>query len=292
MEAIGESEYSLERIKALIAKGGPGAADFAPFFEGIGKSPYYVPRITSTSDLLKARLKAGEKPPSFLTCDNQTGGRGTGTRKWSDVSSKDVLFSTAANISAFPKRELFSIACGAAIASNLRELTGLDLGVKWPNDLVIAGKKIGGVLIEIVHGGIAIIGVGINVRARSGEFPDGLESQATSIAEEIGGMSGALGSFEYGIDRLPVLVAAAGGAVFAAGISAQPDLDTLLETYRRLDHTPGTVRAVNLGGKTVQAECRSVDFETGQLIVRLPDGRDYRVSSASASPEDKLLQEL
>ncbi len=292
MEAIGEAEYSKDRIQAAFNAGGPGAADFATFFAGIGMMPYYVPRITSTSDLLKVRLKAGEKPPSFLTCDSQTGGRGTGTRKWSDASGKDVLFSIAANAGGFPKKELFSIACGAAIASNMRELTGLDLGIKWPNDLVVSGKKLGGILIEMIYGDLMIIGVGINVRARSGDFPEGLESQATSIAEEIGGNPGKLHNPEFGIDRLPVLVAAAGGAARAAATSALAELEGFLDEYRKLDHTPGTMRAVNLGGKTVQAECRYVDFETGELVVRLPDGRDHRVSSASTALEDKLLQEL
>lgn len=289
MEAIGGTEYSPERFEAYFEAGGPGAAEFAPFFARIGKMPFFVPRITSTNDLLKARMRAGEKPPAFLTTDNQTSGRGTGQRQWNDVSGKDVLFSVALQIESFPKRNLFSIATGASIVSNLREVTGLDIGIKWPNDIVIGNRKLGGILIDVVFGSIAIIGVGVNCRSKLEDIPENLRGEATSIAEELGGKTGKLHSYEFQLDRLPILVAAAGGAIHAAETAEESTLETLLDKFKILDHTPGAIRPVNIGGKIVQAECRYVDFDTGELVVRMPDGSNVRIAGASSGQEDKKL---
>ena len=290
MEDIGNREYSPERFDSNLGGGGPGAAEFAPFYARLGGAPIFVPRITSTNDLLKARLKAGEHLPAFLACDSQTGGRGTGGRNWMDASGKDVLFSVAVNVENFPKLRLLSIAVGACVAINLRDVAGLDICVKWPNDLTIAGRKLGGILIDLLAEKYAIIGIGINVRSKPDDFIKPVREISTSIAFETESeLESPIFDHEFGIARLPVLIAAAGGAVRAAAATDDSALGSIIDKFKKLDRTPGTIRSLTVEGKSVTAECLSVDLDTGELLARLPDGKTVRVTSASGVEDERKL---
>jgi biotin-(acetyl-CoA carboxylase) ligase len=283
-EGVGALEYSRGRYDWVLARDIPGAREFGRFMQNFRKTPYYIPRVVSTNDLLKSQIRGGLTAPAFVLCDGQTKGRGTNERVWLDRFGQDVLFSVAIDVSGHPRRNVLPLLTGAAIAGNLCALTGLAIGIKWPNDLVIGRRKLGGILIEVIKSEIAVVGIGINVRSRIADFPGNLMPHVTSILEELPGTVAPDALCWKGLlDRLPILIAAAGGALRAliARTPAQiAELTAMLQTY---DRTPGTQRLFrDDDGALASVECRSVDYETGELTVRLPNGSLKQVASATS----------
>lgn len=126
-------------------------------------------RCTSTNTLLLAR---GAVRPALLATDEQSAGRGRRGRRWRCPAGAGVLFSLSLPL-ARPVRELagLSIVTGLAAVRALRALGAAEVGLRWPNDLLVRGAKLGGILVETRAQGagcLAVVGVGINHRAVPG----------------------------------------------------------------------------------------------------------------------------
>src|SRR5512139_2005293 len=126
-------------------------------------------RCTSTNSLLLARSAANAV---LLAADEQTAGRGRRGRRWHSPAGAGVLFSLALPL-VRPVRELagLSIVAGLAAVRALRALGAAEVGLRWPNDLLVRGAKLGGILVETRAQGagcLAVIGVGINHRGVPG----------------------------------------------------------------------------------------------------------------------------
>jgi BirA family biotin operon repressor/biotin-[acetyl-CoA-carboxylase] ligase len=120
-----------------------------------------VKRCTSTNDLLLKRISEN---PVLLAAEEQTAGRGRRGRRWHSAPGTSITFSLGRRIRR-PVRELaaLSLVAGVATARALRAL-GIDAGLKWPNDLVADGAKLGGILVESRNGNHVVIGIGLNCR--------------------------------------------------------------------------------------------------------------------------------
>ena len=118
-----------------------------------------VERCGSTNELLLMEAK----PDVLLAAQEQTAGRGRRGRRWYSAPGAGVTFSLSALIRR-PARELagLSLVTGVGAARALRTL-GVPAALKWPNDLVVDGAKLGGILVE-TRGNFAVIGLGINCR--------------------------------------------------------------------------------------------------------------------------------
>ncbi len=124
-----------------------------------------VERCSSTNDLL---LRKNSEKPVLLAAEEQTAGRGRRGRRWHSAPGAGVTFSLGRRIRR-PARELpaLSLVAGVAVVRALRALGVRAAALKWPNDLVVDGAKLGGILVETrSHGTVAyaVIGVGINCR--------------------------------------------------------------------------------------------------------------------------------
>src|SRR5438477_1095742 len=119
-----------------------------------------VERCGSTNELLLLEAK----PDVLLAAQEQTAGRGRRGRRWYSPPGAGVTFSLSALIRR-PARELagLSLVAGVGAARALRGLGVAQAALKWPNDLVVDGAKLGGILVE-TRGSLAILGVGINCR--------------------------------------------------------------------------------------------------------------------------------
>jgi BirA family biotin operon repressor/biotin-[acetyl-CoA-carboxylase] ligase len=163
-----------------------------------------VERCGSTNDLV---LK--EARPLLVAAEEQTAGRGRRGRRWYGAG---ITFSLGRRIER-PVRELaaLSLVAGVAAARALRAL-GADVTLKWPNDLMAPGGKLGGILVETRGGNYAAIGIGINYRRAPGlqakvkqpmAFLD-LEVPRNEVIQRIGvALLEAIGEFERrGLDGL------------------------------------------------------------------------------------------
>lgn len=141
-----------------------------------GRRVYYVPEVDSTNRLAAGLAEAGEGEGSIVVANHQTAGRGRWERRWESPAGKDILFSLILRPDASPRAVLpVTLAFSAAVAETLGGMTGRDIGVKWPNDVVAGGKKLCGILAEASTSGertsFVVVGFGINVNVRHDEFP-------------------------------------------------------------------------------------------------------------------------
>lgn len=223
-------------------------------------------RATSTNDVLRKMVEDGASDGRGVYTTEQTAGRGRRGRKWVCPEGTALALSVAiVGPQHHPYMLQMPLAVGVAVADVIREATELTPQLKWPNDVLIDGKKVAGILCEGVHDGArlrgVIVGVGLNVNVPTDEFPDELRSIATSMhaaagdTYEVAPLAHAL----YGaiIDRISLLAA---------------DRGALLDLWRRHDVTKG--RGVRIGELTGTAAginadgALLVDTNAGQRAVR------------------------
>lgn len=125
---------------------------------------YHFASVDSTSTRADELTRAGERPPFWVTADRQLGGRGRLGRRW--VSEVGNLYASHALVARKPVATLpqLSIVLGLAAARAIEEAAGARVRLKWPNDLMLDGHKIGGLLLDLRNVGetVVIAGFGIN----------------------------------------------------------------------------------------------------------------------------------
>jgi len=153
----------------------------------IGQRVIYHSRVTSTNELAKQAVRQGAVEGTAVIADEQTAGRGRLERVWlspkGSISLSIILYP---GVTYLPS--LIMVA-SLAVVRSIEAVTGLKSQLKWPNDVLVNGKKVCGILIEnSVRGNIvnyAIIGIGVNVNLRLSDFPEILPT-ATSLSDELG----------------------------------------------------------------------------------------------------------
>lgn len=138
----------------------------------IGNKLYYFDSLDSTNQYAKTLLSDAPEGAVILV-DEQTAGRARFGKTW--FSPEGGLWMSV--ILYPPEHSLIAIIAGIAVCKTLH-MNGILTGIKWPNDIMLNGKKIGGILTEIVDKAV-ILGIGINLNIR--KFPDELKDTASSI---------------------------------------------------------------------------------------------------------------
>lgn len=235
----------------------------------LGKPLEILASTTSTNDLAKAAAKSGAPHGATWVAEEQTAGRGRQGRAWISPRGENLLFSVLLRVGCAPARvPPLAIVVGLAVRDAVaRAAPGADVTIKWPNDVLVGGKKVAGVLVEGITMGsrveAVIVGVGINVHTRN--FDPEIEHRATSIA---------LASSRPA-DRAEVL------ADVLAGVDRDHDvvLGRGLGLLRaRIDAADG------LRGKRVRSDAGDVGVaegidDEGRLVVRRDDGVIVRWSA-------------
>lgn len=133
----------------------------------------------------KARAGHG----TLVVADLQTAGKGRRGRSWESPSGASIYMSILLRPEILPDQApMLTLVMAQSVAEAVRELTGAEVGIKWPNDIVLNGKKICGILTEmsaeIDYINYVVIGVGVNVNTP--DFPETLAKTATSLKIELG----------------------------------------------------------------------------------------------------------
>ena len=155
----------------------------------LGKELIYFKEIDSTNDELKRRSAKGAKQGLMAAADVQTRGKGRRGRGWENPAGVNIAMSYLLR-PAFPPdtAPMMTLVMAMAAEKGIKDIAGLEVKIKWPNDIVINGKKLVGILTEMsaepdfIHE--VIIGTGINVN--TGEFPEEIRERATSMYLEGG----------------------------------------------------------------------------------------------------------
>jgi len=145
--------------------------------------------VTSTNDIAWAWAEAGCAEGTVVLAEEQVRGRGRFGRIWHSPRGRGLLMSVVLRPCTAALSPTHITAIGALAAAEAIEAeSGLSAGIRWPNDLTIGGRKVGGILVERRGTGPSpcIVGIGINVNTRAEEFPKELRPVATSLAIEAG----------------------------------------------------------------------------------------------------------
>lgn len=224
------------------------------------RSAVAIEQTASTQDAPEARAA---RPGTLVTAWRQTAGRGRFGRHWADTATEGVAASFV--VESQPSERLALIGAVAA-AEACEAALGARVGLKWPNDTVVGGRKLAGVLIER-RGALAVVGIGINVAQRA--FEGELESRATSLA-----MLG------RAADRLDVIVELATALDRALAASD----GGLIESFLSRDALRGTRVLFATPEGPVEGEVRSIDPMRG-IVVRTEGGERFLPASSTSVAE-------
>lgn len=144
----------------------------------------YRENVDSTNLWAKELAKAGVKEGTLLVADRQNEGRGRRGRSWSSPAGESIYMSLILRPRILPEQaSMLTLVMGLSVAQVCRQLYGLDAWIKWPNDVVIGGKKICGILTEmsmlLMEIQYVVIGVGVNVNGRC--FEPAIAETASSL---------------------------------------------------------------------------------------------------------------
>ncbi|WP_317368545.1 biotin--[acetyl-CoA-carboxylase] ligase [uncultured Tyzzerella sp.] len=155
----------------------------------LGKKIYYFDEINSTNEYAKKIINESIEEGTLIVANSQTNGKGRLDRQWISNKGDGIFLSLILR----PDIELFKITqitllAGICICNTIKNITGLDVKIKWPNDIIIDNKKVCGILTEINaqidRVSYVILGIGINVNNE--KFNVALEDKATSIFLQLG----------------------------------------------------------------------------------------------------------
>ncbi len=236
----------------------------------IGKKILVADEIDSTND--EARRLAGAKGSegTVVIAYSQTKGRGRLGRRW--VSPRggiylSIILRPYINTSRLP---VITLMTAVACARTLRGLTGLDVSVKWPNDIIISSKKVGGILCETA-GTAVIVGIGLNLNADLGIFPASLKKQVTSVKFESG--------VNIGRDKVIKILLEEFDGLYGQFLHRK-DKDILNE-WSSLCRMLGSKVEIETARRKLEGYAESVGGR-GELILRTYDGKIRKVYSADA----------
>ncbi|MDR0434222.1 MAG: biotin--[acetyl-CoA-carboxylase] ligase [Gracilibacteraceae bacterium] len=230
---------------------------------------FYYETVDSTNQLLKKMAEDGAPEGAVVVANAQTRGRGQRERGFFSPEGTGLYISVLLRQSlCFSQRRYLAASAAVAAAEAVREVCGLNIGLKWVNDLWLGDRKVGGILTEgsleyeSGHAAYAVLGFGLNVLPPAAGFPSELAGAASSLYHP-----GALPASDIR-GRL--------AAEFLSGLflhCGQLKEKKFLPAYRRLSCLPGRRVTCSGGGRVFTAKAVGIDDEA-RLVVRLDDGRE------------------
>jgi BirA family biotin operon repressor/biotin-[acetyl-CoA-carboxylase] ligase len=233
----------------------------------VGRDIRVFEETTSTNDVIEKLARDGVKEGAVVFAESQTKGRGRLGRKWISPERKGLWFSILLRPDLRPQEATqLTVASATALRRAIQNVTGLSPEIKWPNDILVGGKKVAGILTELSaeldHVRHVILGVGVDVNLGVGEFPLELRKLATSLKIESG----------RAVSR-PEL---------ASAILRELDSDyaricagkftAVADEWEAHCTTIGRDVTVQIGGRKLRGRAESLD-DDGALLLRTEHGR-------------------
>ena len=157
--------------------------------EKMGRPLYFYPETDTTNDRVRELALEGLPEGTLAVAEMQTAGRGRMGRAWQAPKDSGIWMSLLLRPDIPPMQaSVLTLLTGIAIAEAIEEVTDVEVGIKWPNDILLNGKKLVGILTEMdcdmekIHS--VTVGMGINVNTKA--FPEELQDIATSLYLETG----------------------------------------------------------------------------------------------------------
>ena len=240
--------------------------------EEIGKEILCFRKVFSTNSIAKFLANHSAEEGTVLISEIQTKARGRLGKKWESPEG-GIWMSLILRPKVPPARiGLITIATGVAIAKSIRSL-GLDAKIKWPNDVLIHGDKISGVLTEVnaTFNEIdwVVVGIGIDSNLKLEDFPEDIRVGTTTLNEEL----------PTDIDENELIAIFLNEFENVYQLYKDGEIETILKDWRDLSDTIGKyVNITQTGGKITQGYVIGINNE-GSLIIERQDGTLEKIIS-------------
>jgi BirA family transcriptional regulator, biotin operon repressor / biotin---[acetyl-CoA-carboxylase] ligase len=234
----------------------------------LGRRLLFFPQLGSTNAHLMELAAQGEPEGTVVTTDEQTAGRGRFGRTWEAPPGRGLLFSLLLRPKGgLPDASRLSLIAALAVRHAIEPATGLSATLKWPNDVLLNGKKVCGLLGETTtstgSGGVPalILGIGLNVNQVPEDFPQEFRSQATSLRIETHKEHSRTLLLRKFLEDFEGLYA----------LSEQRGFPHFLDEIRQASAILGKRITVQAGFQAVEGTAYDLD-EEGRLLLRLDSG--------------------
>ncbi len=244
----------------------------------IGSSVVFHESVDSTNAEALKLARTGAAEGTVVVADAQTGGRGRMGRVWVSPPGVNVYTSIVLRPPVSPRSaHEVTFVMAVAVAEAVGEFSRTTPAVKWPNDVLIASRKVAGILMEMESEAervkFLVAGVGVNLNMPESVLPDELRARAVSLAAHAGGevsRTEFLGTLYSKVERWYKLYVEKG-------------FPPVIGAWRGLFTSEGKPVRVEMGGHAVEGICMGVDTD-GALLVRTSGGKVERVVSGDMYP--------
>ena len=242
----------------------------------LGRSVIYCPEVQSTQDYAKKMAAEGAAEGTVVIAERQSEGRGRMGRAWSSPGG-GVYVSLILRPALRPAEATkIPLVAGVAVAGALEESTHLSPRLKWPNDVLIKGKKVAGILAEM---GAEmdrlewiVVGIGINVNTEQADFPEELANSATSLKAE-GGRT---------FERVKILQGILAELERCYDEFQHTGFEPFRRRWKEMSDMIGAEVTVTRGDECEEGVAVDID-EGGGLILENGDGRFQKILSGDVS---------
>lgn len=243
----------------------------------LGRNILYCDSVPSTNNLAKELAAQGAADGTMVVAEEQTGGKGRLGRQWSSAKYKGIFFTFILYPPLIPSEtNVLTLMTAVAMAEAIRNETGVAAGIKWPNDLLVNGKKICGILVELSAEmeriNYMVVGVGVNVNQEESDFPEEVRLNATSLKAHTGA----------GISRVKLLQAFLKEFEKWYDISLAQGFSPALSRWKEMSVSLNCPVRISNPKKTWDGWAEDIDSD-GALLLRLPGGDIKRVISGEVS---------
>ncbi len=264
---IKSPELSIEEIKSSLSSRS----------KIIGREIIFFDTLNSTNTSAMEFAEKGCPEGTVIIADSQTSGKGRLGRKWLSPPGKNLYMSIILRPTFSPRdAAIVTLMSAVACASSIKKLLAIPISIKWPNDIIVSNRKLGGILTEIkadmdriFH---AVIGIGININLAVEEMPEDIKGIATSIKNETGNVvSRTQTALEIltELDKWYILLLTSGNK-------------PIIQEWRRLSSTIGRRVKITVGDKIFAGIAEDID-EEGMLLVKQHDNSIKKISAGDVT---------
>jgi BirA family biotin operon repressor/biotin-[acetyl-CoA-carboxylase] ligase len=245
----------------------------------IGRDIQVFEQTTSTNDVIEKLARDGVKEGVVVFAESQTRGRGRLGRKWISPARKGLWFSILLRPDLRPQETTqLTVASATALRRAIQSETGLKPEIKWPNDILIGGKKVAGILTELSAEldkvRCVILGIGIDVNLDAGELPAELKKTATSLKIETGET----------VSRAELAAAILRELDFDYARICAGKFSAVADEWETHCATLGRNVTVQIGERKIRGRAESLD-DDGALLLRTEHGHLERITGGDVTQE-------
>ena len=237
----------------------------------IGRDLHVFQETTSTNDIVERLARDGAKEGAVVFAESQTKGRGRLGRKWLSPAKKGLWFSALLRPRLRPQDTTqLTVMAATALRRAIASQTQLKVEIKWPNDILVRGRKVAGILTElnaeVDQVKYVILGIGVDVNQSLGEFPAELRKVASSLKAELG----------KPLSRPEIAVAILRELDRDYARVASGDFAGVADEWEKHCSTLGRAVSVRTGPRQIRGRAESLG-EDGALLLRTEHGHLERI---------------